>query len=830
MIVALTNYYISLRSTGEVKSTDLTVVQRHIRLDGLSPSMNITGFVDNWVKNYSYGDTNIICLYCNDPIQHIVAYGYNFSKTSGTWDGWTFNQLKTLIDRFHYHGWKVVHETTSVSFDHEGGKYIKTKHPELTFTNALGKRAGIDFSSGGWGFAYDWWAKYATADTYLNISAGTRLLDIYTQRFKQMMQDGLIWDGWFGTDGWNARSVTHGILFGNNWEISLPAPESHYSFSSSEIEDWTIWTKVTLSPTWNTMNNTERANWIRSNATVAENWFEFWLEKQAKLLSQIRTTARTVNPDFFIINTVDVDSEWAGGHGRTGLLDFPTLAKFNAVDYHYIDTESTGNIGGPWQDDFNLQKYAELGKIQAYTAALLRTKDPFAVPLIGLQVRYGSANIPNWVNKMEYLAQAQSYVWVNGTRYRATDPTKIMIQYPKSSADGYDSETKELFGWIKLMLNLLNSESLKPIYLGPTYIIPFQPAGSPMAWWGFNYTFAQWVDVLNIRNHPERINASMQTLFIDMIQLSNAPHSTLLDTQSTILQMFTNGTLNVVAYSHGYRPTFSSTWGAGSSEDYARVIFHMGTESRGSSALSTVISGIQEPFGIWIASGYEGQTFELGDPGNYLAGLGFVPVANFTDNRIALGIYYNSTSGRFVYGRRWSGAIGDKGLPRSVINKALYWGSGSPMNSSEPLLDYKVFRLSDGTVLIPMMNHKNLGGYDLSWQGESLPSTVSLDTYTLGLGNEIDYVMYWQSDSINAMTISDWGKISVNLQGMVDILVIAPKTPPQFSSTMGVAEYVSWNFYLKSLENCLGKCVAGVWPRYINMALPSSKRIFAHGL
>lgn len=765
--------YIHSHGTIEYDTSSLTVFMRHMSIQYSGPPADINQFVDNWVENNAYGTKNWICILAPDYFHGVIAYGYDFSKTSGTWYGWTFNQLKQLIDRFHYHGWKVIHETVGVAYgDHESYNYIVNKHPELSFMNAEGNR----YLSGS--FLINQFSKWASDDVYLNISTGDSLSEVYAERLKQQYLDGLEWDGWFGTDGWNGFTIWR-VYYGSSWGASPPPKTNHFSFSYQEIDKWANdpspygGQSVSGFPpeNWGAWNNLERADWIRNNAL--SEWFYYWSWCHAGVYAQIRSAMREVNPDFVMFRQMDVSAEWTGpGQASpSSLLNITMMEEQNAIDYYIILTEGTG-IGGGSSD---LKSCAELGKLEAYTAGLVKSKSSKARLITGMQVQYSSNIIPNWVCKQEYLAQIQNYVWVNGTRIRATEPDMIWIQYPKDLS-GFHAGVRNLFDWIKSVNSVMASKYLQPLYLGPTYNLWTRRFGSGVGIEGFSYTFAQWVDVLNIRNHPEYINASMSPFFTDML-LSASAWSQLLGLQDRMLELFASGNLSIVMYSQGHSPTFSPTvWGSDSSENLADETFHI-FPSVGQSLTYQVLSGIDDPFGAWIASGYEGLSIDLsslgsGCEGNYKALTGFIPIVNYTDGSVAMGIYYNDTSARFLYGRWLSNGITGQYLPRAIINRAIYWVSDCTINSSEPLIDLKVFRLKDA-ILIPMMNHKNMGGSDIAWQGEDISSILNINSVALGLGEPTTYKVYWQSshEDINVVT---WNHVPITLTGMADVLVISP--------------------------------------------------------
>lgn len=177
----------TLQSNGTINQTaqtELTVILRGICITKLNPNkIEINSWVDSYVANHSYATAVTLV----DLLQHGVWwYGYSFSNTSGTWMGWSFQQLKTMINRFHYNGWNVGLETTGVAWNNQQEyNYITKQHPELAFTDANGLRAtGIDNitastkNPGSNRVVPDFFAKFSTDDPINNITAGTRLIDL----------------------------------------------------------------------------------------------------------------------------------------------------------------------------------------------------------------------------------------------------------------------------------------------------------------------------------------------------------------------------------------------------------------------------------------------------------------------------------------------------------------------------------------------------------------------------------------------------------------------------------------------------------------------------
>lgn len=239
---AQTNYATTtIQSSGTITrqvTTNTTIILRSITITDLNPNtIDINKWVDSYVANHNYATAITIA----DMHQYGVWwFGYSFSATQGAWMGWTFNQLKQFIDAFHSHNWKVGLESTAIAWvNQEEYKYITTLHPELSFTNAEGNLAAT-INKGTNNIIPDPFAKFSTEDPINHIPIGTRLIDLYTTRLTQMIKEGLTWDFWFGTDGWNGLN-----LQGYTWTSANPA--NCNSFSDYEIDEWLSAMKVDTS-------------------------------------------------------------------------------------------------------------------------------------------------------------------------------------------------------------------------------------------------------------------------------------------------------------------------------------------------------------------------------------------------------------------------------------------------------------------------------------------------------------------------------------------------------------------------------------------------------
>lgn len=775
-----------------VYGSKLTVILKGLTLTDVNPNQDLTKYVKNYVGNYTFAE-NMIVILGDLHICGILWYGQNFTSSSGKWMGWTFNQLKTLIDQFHAYGWKVWWGGTAIAWNNQWEyNYIKNYHPELAFCDANGYRANDATPSNPNGntpgnklvgynsLIPNFWAKYSTSDNNLNIAAGTRLIDVIATRLGQMIADGLQFDGWMPSDGWNGFNI---------WSYNFPSTTkaTAYSFSYQDTDDWKNdttsgygLTSIGQPSSWASWNITQKANWIITNSTAYNCWHNWWCYRFSKMYLQIKNAIKNNNPtpqDFYVMIGADGSCQWESGNlGGGGLLNFTMVANDGSIDRFYVDPEISRS---------------EQPKEEAYVAGLVRSKNLNCVPLIGIQVTswYDSQTAsPLWQLKQQYLAQVQNYIWFDGVRYPACNTTDFCLQYPPANPAGNiywatsqwnNTAVHQLFDWIHSLSNVF-AEIDEPLYLGPVYTLPYIIDGGEGAQHNaVNYTFAQWVDTRWLANNPECINAEMGTIFIDSHSMVLYP---LTGCEDTILNLFSSGNLNIIWLACCDGKPFSQVFNSGTSgETSAETAFHI-TQNTGTQNSYTILypSNIASAVGKWIIGTSGGTFIQLplsSYKGRYQAANGFVPLANYTDNRIALGIYNDDTTARFLYAQNWAGDSQTTPqykiyIPREVINKAIYWASYCPINSSNSLIDLKVFKLDDGTIVIPMMNHYNTS-YKTA-NGAPLYSTLNLDASILGLGNPNEYNVYWQSNR-GTVTVSQWSTIPITLNGMADVLVIAPK-------------------------------------------------------
>jgi hypothetical protein len=780
LVLIIAQYFLSIPSHGKIEYP-LTVIIRGVGEGqiGILGYSDPVAFANAYVANHSQATAVTIA---DMQIYGVLWYGYNFSMTTGTWMGRSFSFLKSMIDTFHSHGWKVGLETTAIAWDGQELYYYLQQNPELAFTDANGMRAdgvnnatNLEKNPGGDNVIPDFFANYTVADTANDIPVGSRFIDIYCARLKQMILDGLQWDFWFGTDGWNGFN-----LQGYHWNSATAS--SCYSFSLQEENEYGNWSGAILSPNWNTENNTQRASDIIANSTILNQWDYYWQIRFSQMYAQIRQVfidAGRPGP-FYSIGTQDMSSEpaSAGNLSPYGMFNVTLQAQYNSFDYYYVDQESTADI----QSEYGI------GRDQAYVGALVKMQNPNLKPIIGLELTNsagGKGTRPLWDVEQSYLAQAVNYVWVNGAQYRVCDPSIIMMQYPsRNAASGWTNYTQtdinNLFNFISSIASLL--QNVQPVYLGPTYPISDHSSGSQgAAWWGINYTFAQWLSNDNVAYNPSYLNSNMGTLLLDSCESDTGSMLYGLSYQ-TVDQMWANNQLNLLFWDYGRSKIAGQIFSNSTAESEIDNLLHV-TQSAGNTYNYTILnsSDITDPYASWIASPYYGTTYVYDTHDNfscqYVPQNGFMMIANSTydsPNRVGIGLYYNPSTGRFGLIMSPSGHKNQEiTVPRDTINKMLYWVSNCPINSSQSLLDLKVLN-SSGTILIPMQNQRDVGSAFGNMTGWPLSSTLNINASALGLGSVSNYVFYWASNASNLMSFSSWSNVSITLNGMADVLVIKP--------------------------------------------------------
>jgi hypothetical protein len=957
--------YVILSSTGLVKALKVNAFIHAVWLGTLLTNSD----VDNFVTRYPDANGIIMTDTRNDFLAVLGYTGYSANKKWGS-EGITLGQIKNAIDRFHYHGWKVIlcvgfgwaNAGFLKSINDELWLYLNNTHRELNFANASGSLRGVQGPDGTGlsDYSYpDYFANYTTPDAARNIPAGASVGELYATRLKQMISDGIQWDGWFGSDGWGGLNIegfywlTGYSAYGtadyapggvsqwvsgteneiNQWANSSYAPKSFptshsgsFSYSTNFDNPWkTTWS--VLSGTW--MNETDTyisapnslgtpgggqimnvaANsssvlnytmklagrvlysgdsfgaWVRGNNT--NSGYSFLIDTynnvvniyragskvaSASLNGTVHTswywirfvannTANNKQADIYLrlwLNGAAEPSKWnltytddlpllAGTFGIWGYSDGARFDNLNVVGNQYVQSWKTMTNSQKsrwiiayqstswylyWQyrwaelyadinhafdsrpveyhfgamaamDRSSTWMQSVLGPVGMYNFTDMYDENSFSVYLIQsggirvpenswtagmLRTKYPEYNVASWAplwneswnTKQTWLAEELAYDWNNRTMYRAVQPALICLQTDSNIWLDYSrgpALANPILSWAESMLTYLDSEYLRPIYLGPTYVAPvINYAQSPK--YLLNYTFEQYVDVVNLMNKPQNIELGMGTLLLDMSAWVTGNSWGLTGLQNTILNSYLNGSLNLILYSATYDNHLSDIF-KGQGESQCEAAFHMNAPSQGSATSCSVLSESQlmDPWAKWIAQGYYGKTFTASNPGEYFNATGFIPIATYSDGHVALGISYNSTTGRMLYIRS---PTTEKELPRGLINRAIAWACNAPINSTNPMIEATVFRKTDdSSVAIPMIEENtSTEPYPDSgptFQTPPVNTTLSLEAPRLGLGNPSNYVMYWLSNPSNSWTPTSWDNISVTLKDGADILVIHPK-------------------------------------------------------
>jgi hypothetical protein len=1009
LVLGLVGNFLPQLSIHEVLATPnaaqkLTVIGRHLRIQGWSVPSNINQTVDNWVASNSFMEGGALVLEMSDPAPvfwfNKAGYnGYVFTPTSGTWWTWSFNQLKSLINRFHYHNIKIILGLTGFAkpapdWTSDIYNWINNNHQEFWYTYRDGSK--FDWFAGLNGAPIAWLKNYTTNDTPSGAVAGQRLIDVFCTRLGEMINAGLQWDGIFGSEGWNsvgnwgggsssewidaspqmvdewanASSEHHpsdfpptyttiglgdpvdeglwnekggDIKWASNWQVQLDgniiSMKAYLQASSgtanvklgiysgtSSVPNallgttnavsvnttamWRTWTfpsnisvtagewvwfsvisdatlkiymeyeqsthgnndaysdgfsnpfgtntvifsdkamhiyvNYTMAESWSSWSNSAKVDWINNNANPQ--WRGYWGMRMAidfhRQLAEVFVDNRPAAWVFGHLFTPDDSwqdstqgSSWGGWSQSVGYNATWLGIYCSGSEFVWANGMEHAHTGGA----YTLLSKIELYQTVPYIVASVKSYNTsfHVVPLV--DTSYGSQP-PIWVSKQMYLSQIQTYVWKNGIRFRATDPTTVMIQYPTNDMGGdFPSWMSTLMDWIRSVLNYMNEP--EPVYLGHTVVFASSrknawattPADTPAFTWrtSMNWTTAQWVETDELET-LSGLNLTMGTMFLDYGWFTVSSGTTVpVTTRNEIANAFANGSLNVIIAERVFQPSNYLT-----ANEIANYHLFDGGESATGRTSNTILSGISNQYGAWIASGYTGTQTSYGttnEVADYEGGTGFVNIANCTGtNLVQLGIYYNASTARFMLSLRSDPVE----FPLNVTHRALYWASKSPVNTTQPLVDVKVFKSGD-TFTLPMMNVKDITQTNTG-SGANISTTLKLNAAQLGLGSVSNYVFYWASDwsGSNVMTFSDWNNVPVTLKGMADVLVIKPKgSTPRFLTSnyllqsesyvnnqlktvfSGISSQTGWTTYYSSSEpNSLSANNTGTLTKYSTMA------------
>lgn len=739
--------------------------------------------VDLWVRNYTWikgktagtGGAVIVDVEDPSPILWWGAAGYNghvFNATYGTWSacGWTFSQLKDLIDEFHYWNVSVILSITGFLKNSDGGwqsnvaDWCINTHPELLYVRPDGSIYHTNPTP------LAWIKNFTSNDPASGATAGQRVIDVFCSHLTEMCTAGLHWDGIFGSEGWGSVG---------NW---LDGDDTSWIDASPQcINEYGNWTSVALPINWNTLSVADRVHWIMANASIDHAGWGGYM--YARYVFKAAHDAFNTTDPFFIGAIFSPDDSWQDGQGawwggwsQSVGYNATYLAQYCSGPTYLYFEDQEGNNWGDSATSTNLGWFQNLDKYAAYVAASIKSFSPDFHVINGIELDNGGPNA-EWQAKESWMAQAFNYVWINGSRYKTTDNNWIQMQYPDGSVPYpyMTSKYNDFFAWADKMI-LLTGSGFDPVYMGSTYMTGNRK-WSPTRWdfASVNQTFSQWCFPENYVNHPEYLNASMGTLYIPAYWFVYGGGK-MTGWQTEVLNSFAAGNLSIViSTGGGWTGSGSLDFGASGSEASALSTFHLIAKATYDTEI-TVLSPISDEYGNWISAGYNGQTYPFTLPAisGYAGATGYINVANFSTSKTScVGIYYNATSGRLVYfGHPFGEAdLPNQFIPAQIVNNALYWVTNSPINSSEPMVGYKVVERSDGTILIPMTNQRDTG--NPSDAGTAISTTLYINTTALGLTYPAqDYTSYWATNPNKLMPLSSSGSVAVTLSGMADVLVI----------------------------------------------------------
>lgn len=744
----------TIQSNGKISNENplTTKTEFLIRYVWIGSITTIEG-VQEYVAEHPWG-TGILFTDLSSGILSIISYtGWDENKTwQGDYGGIKYSQLKAVIDEFHRLGWKVIYSpgNTPTSGDKYLYNYLTQQHPELiaragdnrTYNQVQNNKIMVNF-----------FANYTSPDSERNIMTGQRLSDLYSQRLSQMINDeAFLWDGWFGVDGWNGFTNQ-----GMYWVWSTYEPYGR-RVGTSDLSKWyygddqsiTEWSKsdhtIDLPQEWNNYNSTQKINWIINNANLQ--WWEYWQTRFAQFYAQINQIFIDRPNELKVGNIIsqDLSSTWAdnGINNPAGMENLTKFAEHGSFDHYYIDCE--------WYN------WPQIGQYQAYVAGLVKSKIPETHCIAGVNI---GGNVPVFVWKQEYLAQIQTYVWKDGVQNRAVDPNWVLV-WASSSTNWNDTQAhgQEMANWVNTIADVLNID-ITPIWLGPVVVQPLYLNQWSAGSFSVNFTFAQYTDALNLNNLGNNFVPEMKTVFLD----ATGDYGNVIggSAYQNLLDLYLNGDINIVFSGYRYQANFANTIFRGEGNDQCMNAFHL-TSKIGSFLNATTLNSdqVKDQYARQIIGDTFGKTYN----GYYWSGSmgnnsGFIPLIMYNDGPVQLGIYYDQTSGRFLYGNAW-GKLGAPVVDKGVLNRALYWVSDCPISVSDSLADVKIFLLENGEIAIAMMN--------LSNSDVNLPLTIDLSD--LGLDTNKSYTLKWAINGYSS-EITNLESVDITLNANADVLIIS---------------------------------------------------------
>jgi len=448
IVIAAFHTSVDIQSHGTIQKGNNTIstvqgttILRGLTLSLVDPNQNLTQYVANYVGNYTFTTQMIVCL-SDLQFDGILAFPTQFNSTDGHWgyiNGypggiyWTWDQLTTLINAFHVHGWQVWWSGTGIAWDGADiYNYITNDHPELSFTDANGLRANdIDKTVGYQNLIPNFWANYTSPDTTLGIANNTRLIDVICTKLGSMIDAGMHFDGFMLTDGWNGFNI-------QNYWFQYDTPSNvYYSFGPQEETEWAQDSisgyglpAIGQPSDWDNWNNTQRASWITGNKTAATQWYYWWCHRMSQMYLQIKDTILAHSPTHTgsLTNMMGADgsSQWSSGNlGGGGLLNFTMIDNDKSIDVWAPDQEGTGETESP--------NYLKTTQYDAYAAALIKSKIPSAQVAIYLQGTAYPDNrsaVPELNLRQCYIGQSQNFIMYDDKQYKVANQTIFGMQYP----------------------------------------------------------------------------------------------------------------------------------------------------------------------------------------------------------------------------------------------------------------------------------------------------------------------------------------------------------------------------------------------------------------
>lgn len=497
-----------------------------------------------------------------------------------------------------------------------------------------------------------------------------------------------------------------------------------------------IYASVATYGTWSSMSTVTKSYWIQSNANVQ--WWQYWQIRFAQMFAEINAVFNQRPSDYKVgtIIATDLSSAVFGGG-----INCP-VGMVNLTDFYQYDSFNIYQAS-------NEQTWDNTTKNGAYVVGLTSGLVPQIAPKTAIEVVLDNWGVPfsEANDKMKYLSAAQTYVWVNGTRYMGCNPDWVIL-FMSDGSTVDQPIAYDLCPWITSVANILTSAT--PTYLGPVLDIPLSESTSSDAFMT-NYPFAQFAQDLYLNSSG--FTSSMGTVYLDAMETTLSPIAS-----SELLQMFDNGSINIIfgGVANGWSSNFM-----GQDETNAQNTFHL-TSGGGSSATTATTLSSSDTYGAMIVGNTAGETYNnILNSGVYKNATGFIPLIQYNDGTTFLGIYYNSTSGRFAYENTINTYY--ETVDQGVLTRAINWASNDPISINDSLVDAKIFTLPNGSIAISIMNFDTYN--------TALPITLNLTGLNLPVGT---YTLTGLSNG-SSVLFSDPSNVQTTLSGGADVLVISYK-------------------------------------------------------